>query len=356
MALFILPSELLLEIVHLSDSGTQKSLSLTSRNLLGLAQKRLFNCFHLALLDETTNEGDDLFIHLISRIDGIIQDERLSSYISSLEFEPKGRRDMVIHPRLILAVERLFDGIDRFVALMNLKFIHMHISCTMATRLMSFITFHALKITLGFCSYPGDEWRFPEDDTRLTKLSLFHSEASIPTEPFIIHLLERSCTNLKELVLIGDERPSISSLPCPLHTLVNLTIGCHMPEAQAFCGFLVQNPTIEELDFWGLQDVSPLPATALPALRFLGAPSEWVGVLVPGRPLASVHIHTNAEPHDVRQLQYSTRPITDLTLRTSWALQELIVETFVAMVTSTPHLQIFTLVFLEQVGASTEGL
>ena len=355
MALFILPTELLLEIVHLSDSGTQKSLSLTSRNLLGLAQKRLFNCFRLALLDETTNEGDDLFLHLISRIDGIIQDERLSSYISSLELEPRGGREMVIHPRLILAVERLFDGIDRFVALMNLKIIHMHISCTMATKLMTFITFHALEITLGFCSYPGDEWRFPEDDTRLTKLSLFHSEASIPTEAFIIRLLQRSRTNLKELVLIKDEKPGISSLPCPLPTLVSLTIRCHMPEAQAFCDFLVQNPTIEELSFLGLQDVSPLPlpATALPALRFLGAPSEWVGVLVPGRPLASVHIHTNAEPHDVRQLQYSTRPITNLTLRTIWAVQDRIVETFAAMVTSTPHLQIFTLVFLEQVGTST---
>jgi hypothetical protein len=220
------PIDVLLEIVNLSESETLKSLSHTLRSLQVPAQRRLFNDFHI-YLDANMGEDHPSILHLISKTDGFIRNQRLLSYVSSLRLELSKSDpgpDTVSRPRVFWAIEQIFDSIDQFVALEHLQVVQMHISCTMADKLLAFMASHPLNINFTKCTYPGDEYPFPNGDIKLIEFSLSHALVDNPSQTFLTCLINQSRMNIKKLELPRVELPNTFLLP-RLPSLVSLAIA-----------------------------------------------------------------------------------------------------------------------------------
>ncbi|KAL5508323.1 hypothetical protein ACEPAH_5942 [Sanghuangporus vaninii] len=99
--------------------------------------------------------------------------------------------------------------------------------------------------------------------------------------------------------------------------------SCNLPLDDAICSFLQRVPAVKELQLGEyeatlpasitLQSVPVLPATALPRLAFFMGPSDAAKVLVPGRPLESVHLYPGDLSDEVLDaLSRASSPITVL--------------------------------------------
>ncbi|KAL5488122.1 hypothetical protein ACEPAI_6230 [Sanghuangporus weigelae] len=121
--------------------------------------------------------------------------------------------------------------------------------------------------------------------------------------------------------------------------------SCNLPLDDAICSFLQRVPAVKELQLgeyeatlpasMTLQSVPMLPATALPRLAFFMGPSDAATVLVPGRPLESVHLYPGDLSDEVLDaLSRASSPITVLGALT----HSLSPSTLQCLADSLPHL------------------
>ena len=100
-----------------------------------------------------------------------------------------------------------------------------------------------------------------------------------------------------------------------------LHFSCNLPLNHAICSFLQRAPALRELQLGEYAATSPqstappsipsLPSSALPNLAFYMGPSDAVPVLIPCRPLESVHLYPGDLSEEVLDaLSRASSPIT----------------------------------------------
>lgn len=121
--------------------------------------------------------------------------------------------------------------------------------------------------------------------------------------------------------------------------------SCNLPLDDAICSFLQRVPAVKELQLGEYEPtlsesaqsspVPTLPASALPNLAFFMGPSDAAAVLVPGRPLESVHLYPGDLSDEVLDaLSRASSPITVLGALT----HSLSPSTLQCLAESLPHL------------------
>lgn len=151
-----------------------------------------------------------------------------------------------------------------------------------------------------------------------------------PTTPVLrpfVDLLAAAIARMVNLVSLDVVLPQSASrafLGAEAHgsLYTRLThFSCNLPLDAAVCSFLQRVPAAKELQLGectAIESASAktplvpmLPASALPKLSFFMGPSDAAAILIPGRPLESVHLYSGELSEDVLDaLSRASSPIT----------------------------------------------
>ena len=347
--LYLLPDELLVDIVEHCNQKTRKSLSLVSRRLRNPSQRVIFKMMNIPReIFEAIVPGFAVWGgggHFLE----MIQDDRLLSYIQTFIMS-NALRCLEMD-----TMELVFTALYRMRPLRDIKLFDIRFTTTMLDRLCEVLSIRPYTVELRHCVYPAD-YTFQQATLKIHKLWLEYESIGGAPQPamskLLVDIIERSLSSITSLTL-----PSCLGLLASLGTMPQLTslnISSKSPEnSEGLRRFLVENPQLVEFTLDSAhRDLSLLPSSALPNLRTIRVNASLVPHLLQGRSVVKVEINilssVNFMVDGLRALSCSATPIIDLTLHLHYYNTD-VCELLDAVVETVPHLERIWLYFRSEV-------
>ena len=192
--LYLLPDELLVDIVEHCDQKTRKSLSLVSRRLRNPSQHTIFKTLY------TPNTFQNIvppgFAVRVGwdRFSEVIQNDRLLSYIQTFII-----RGGIMHRLEVNTMELLFTALHRMQLLRDIKLFDIRFTTTMLDRLFEVLSTRPYNVELWSCLYLA-EYTFQQATLKIHRLWLdFRSIGDAPrpaTSNLLVAIIEMSLSSI----------------------------------------------------------------------------------------------------------------------------------------------------------------
>jgi len=291
ISLLDIPPEIHLQIAKFVETRqTLKALSVTSRSLRSVAQSILFESLQIDL---------GTYLGLRGSVDNLLANPRICAAIRFLVLG-RGRHLFSSAPppnneeQLSLIQKRL----PEMVGLRKVSILHVNLSKTFLDAFLGIAANMPLQIHLRGNIYPYGVIPMPHIPLQV---SCLHFTLNDPPLEFYQSMLHASAATLTGLDILaeGDELMELVDIDLPfLHDLTLSITDRNEGSRTSAAAFITAQRAIRKLILTGSTlPLPPIPPNALPNLRGLGASSEQVRQLVPGRPVEAIKV-TFSRPCD----------------------------------------------------------
>jgi len=281
ISLLDIPPEIHLQIAKFVETRqTLKALSVTSRSLRSVAQSILFENLQIVLGTE-----------LRGSVDALLANPRICAAI----------RFLVLHGRYLDDPARLRNNkeqlsliqklLPEMVGLRKVSIYRVDLSKTFLDAFLGIAANTPLQIHLGRNIYPCGVIPMPHTPLQISHLHYWVDHSSLEFCRLMFHVSATTLTGL-DVVAEGDELMELADINLPfLHDLTLWFIDSKMGSRTSAAAFITAQRAIRKLILRGSTlPLPPIPPDALPNLRGLGASSEQVSQLVPGRPVEAIEV------------------------------------------------------------------
>jgi len=281
IGLLDIPPEIHLQIAKFVETGqTLKALSVTSRSLRSIAQSILFESLQIVLGTELRGSVDDLLAN--PRICAAIRRLELRERFILSSTPPRNNEEQ------LSLIQKL---LPELVGLREVSILHVYLSKTFLDAFLGIAANMPLQIHLRRNIYPYGVIPMPHIPLQVFRLTFTVSDPPLEFYQSMLHASAATLTGL-DILAERDELMKLVDINLPfLHDFTLWFSDRKQGSRTSAAAFITAQRAIRKLNLWGsVRPLPPIPPDALPNLRGLGASSEQVSQLVPGRPVEAIEV------------------------------------------------------------------